>query len=109
VLVNLGLNAIEAMPKGGTLAFKLEPGREGSVQIGVVDTGVGIPPGELERIFAAFHTTKPEGTGLGLTVARDIVAAHGGMIEVVSTPGNGTTFTVTIPSQEEVQPAEASS
>ena len=107
VLVNLGLNAIEAMPKGGTLAFKLEPGPEGSVQIDVVDTGVGIPPGELERIFAAFHTTKPEGTGLGLTVARDIVAAHGGMIEVVSTPGKGTTFTVTIPSHQAVQPAQA--
>lgn len=109
VLVNFGLNAIEAMPKGGTLAFKLEPGHQGSVQISVVDTGIGIPPDEQERIFAAFHTTKPEGTGLGLTVARDIVAAHGGTIEVVSTPGKGTTFTVTIPSQEAVQPAEAGS
>ncbi len=107
VLLNLGLNAIEAMPNGGTLAFKLDPGPRASVRISVVDTGVGIPPGDQERIFAAFHTTKPEGTGLGLTVARDIVAAHGGMIEVVSTPGKGTTFTVTIPFQEQVQRVEA--
>ena len=109
VLLNLGLNAIEAMPDGGTLAFTLEPGPRASVRIGVVDTGVGIPPGDQETIFAAFHTTKPEGTGLGLTVARDIVAAHGGTIEVVSTPGRGTAFTVTIPSQDLVQPVEASS
>ena len=107
VLLNLALNAIEAMPDGGTLAFTLEPGPRASVRIGVVDTGVGIPPGDQERIFAAFHTTKPEGTGLGLTVARDIVTAHGGIIEVVSTLGRGTAFTVTIPSQEQVQPAEA--
>lgn len=109
VLLNLGLNGIEAMPNGGTLVFRLEPGPRASVQIGVVDTGVGIPPGDQEQIFAAFHTTKPEGTGLGLTVARDIVAAHGGTIEVVSTPGKGTAFTVTIPSQGEAQPVEAGS
>jgi len=109
VLLNIGLNAIEAMPHGGTLVFTLKRGPRAAVQIGVVDSGAGIPPGDQERIFAAFQTTKPQGTGLGLTVARDIVAAHSGMIEVVSAPGRGTAFTVTIPSQEVVQPAETAS
>jgi len=77
------------------------------VRVGVADTGVGIPAGDRERIFTAFYTTKPEGTGLGLTVARDIIAAHGGTIEVASAPGRGTAFTLTIASQELVQPLEA--
>lgn len=109
VLVNLGLNSIEAMPNGGALTFRLEPASGGSVRIAVVDTGLGISPEELERIFTAFHTTKPEGTGLGLTVAQDVVAAHRGTIEVTSTPGQGSTFTVALPTQERVPFAEASS
>jgi len=79
------------------------------VRIAVADTGVGISLEQQERIFTAFHTTKPEGTGLGLTVARDLVAAHGGTIEVQSTPGKGTTFTVTVPSEKSVLLAEAKS
>jgi signal transduction histidine kinase len=109
VLVNLGLNSIEAMPNGGALTFRLEPASEDSVRIAVVDTGFGISPEEQERIFTAFHTTKPEGTGLGLTVARDVLAAHRGTIEVTSTPGKGSTFTVVLPAQERVPFAEASS
>lgn len=107
VLVNLGLNSIEAMPNGGSLTFRWEAAPGGSLRIAVVDTGHGIPPEEQERIFTAFHTTKPEGTGLGLTVAQDVVAAHGGTIEFSSTPGKGSTFMVTLPAEERVPFVEA--
>jgi len=100
VLVNLGLNAIEAMPDGGRLTFRLDRTEDGRLRIAVVDTGVGILPEEQERIFTAFHTTKSEGTGLGLTVARDLVAAHGGVLAVASAPGRGSTFTVVLPAFE---------
>jgi signal transduction histidine kinase len=96
VLVNLGLNAIEAMPDGGELSFRLRVG-DGAVRIEVSDSGPGIAEDDRERIFAAFHTTKSEGTGLGLTIARDLVAAHGGTLAVVSEPQRGSTFTVEIP------------
>ncbi len=89
ILVNLGLNSIDAMPDGGLLHFRLVSSPGGRVQIAVMDTGVGIPPEEQERIFTAFHTTKPQGTGLGLTVARDLVTAHGGTIEFESSRGRG--------------------
>jgi signal transduction histidine kinase len=97
VLVNLGLNAIEAMGQGGPLTFEVRPGRQGWLELRVSDGGPGIGADELERIFSAFHTTKPQGTGLGLTVARDLVAAHGGTIEVDSQPGQGSTFKVLLP------------
>lgn len=106
ILVNLGLNSIEAMPNGGLLEFKLAS-LNGSVRIAVADTGIGIPPEEREHIFTAFHTTKPQGTGLGLAVARDLVAAHGGTIEFESARGQGSTFTITLPRAERAMLAEA--
>ncbi len=105
IFVNLGLNSIEAMPAGGHLTFRLTTLSGGSAQIEVIDTGTGIPPEEHERIFAVFHTTKPEGTGFGLAVARDFVAAHGGAIAVDSAPGLGSTFTVTLPAVAARMPA----
>lgn len=96
VLVNLGLNAIEAMPDGGTLTFRVAGDGRG-IRVEVADTGPGIPPDARERIFTAFHTTKPEGTGLGLTVAHDLITAHGGAIELDSEPGRGSTFAVVLP------------
>ncbi len=107
ILVNLGLNAIEAMPGGGLLHFNLVSAPGGRVQIAVVDTGIGIPPEEQDRIFTAFHTTKPQGTGLGLTVARDLVNAHGGTIEFKSSRGRGSTFTITLPGADRTVLAEA--
>ncbi|MBI4509554.1 MAG: PAS domain-containing protein [Deltaproteobacteria bacterium] len=101
VLVNLGLNAIEAMQGLGELVFRVVS-EDGEARFDVVDTGPGISADEQERIFSAFYTTKAEGTGLGLTVARDIVAAHGGVLKVASAEGKGSTFSVRLRSVEEV-------
>lgn len=106
VLVNLGLNAIEAMPGGGSLTFEARPARGGGVELRVEDQGPGIAPEDLERVFSAFHTTKPDGTGLGLTVVRDLVDAHGGTIEVESRPGEGAAFIVVLPCRPEIRAPE---
>lgn len=108
VLMNLCVNARDAMPGGGKLSLSLErvklppPGQsiEGDfVVFAVQDTGEGIPPENLDRIFDPFFTTKEtgKGTGLGLPSAHGIVKSHGGMIRVESTPGKGSTFRVYLP------------
>lgn len=95
-LLNLMLNAEQAMPEGGklTLIGHTEAGR---VFLDVIDTGVGIEPEAMAKLFRPFHTTKPDGSGLGLATTRKIVVAHGGTIEVQSTPGRGTKFTIALP------------
>jgi signal transduction histidine kinase len=96
VLLNLCRNAVEAMPEGGVLTLKAA--REaGEVVIEITDTGVGIPASEVSQIFEPFYTTKATGTGLGLSVCRRIVEAHGGRITLDSRPGRGTTFRVHLP------------
>ncbi|HEV8712157.1 MAG TPA: ATP-binding protein [Candidatus Binatia bacterium] len=93
VLLNLCKNAFEAMPEGGTLTVRLHnTGKH--ITLKVADTGMGIPAGV--DIFEPFVTTKLEGTGLGLPIVRQIVAAHGGTLTYTSEPGKGTTFTVTL-------------
>lgn len=95
-LLNLMLNAEQAMPEGGTLT--LVGRRDGPwVCLEVIDTGIGIPPEILPRVFQPFFSTKPNGHGLGLAITRRIVQAHGGTIEVQSTPGHGTRFTIRLP------------
>lgn len=98
VFLNLILNARDAMPGGGDLHIAACV-REGTVEVSVQDTGVGIPPAHLEKIFDAFFTTKSavSGVGLGLSVSDAIVRRHGGRITVASTEGRGTTFTVHLP------------
>ena len=93
-LLNLCKNALEAMPDGGTLAVRASNSRE-RVTVEVTDTGRGIPAGV--NIFEPFVTTKPEGTGLGLPIVRQIVAAHGGVLTHASELGRGTTFLMTLP------------
>jgi len=123
VLMNLCTNAAHAMRGGGVLELgltvtDLAPGQADVpatldagryVQLTVRDTGHGMDPGTMERIFEPFFTTKPpgEGTGLGLSVVHGIVAAHGGAIQVDSTPGRGTTFTVYLPVSAAAEPAVA--
>lgn len=99
VFLNLFVNAIQVMPKGGLIHLdaKLEP--EGYVKIDVNDTGAGIAPDKLEDIFDPFYTTKPvgQGTGLGLSIVYGIVKKHGGYIEVKSKLDVGTTFSIFLP------------
>jgi two-component system cell cycle sensor histidine kinase/response regulator CckA len=93
-LLNLFKNAIEAMPNGGDLGVEVSHSDD-EVVIKISDTGLGIAPGA--DIFAPFYTTKKEGTGLGLIIVRQIIAAHEGTITFKSEPGKGTTFTITLP------------
>jgi len=99
VFLNLFVNAADAMRDGGILRVELEAAPDGWVAVRVRDTGVGIPPEAIDRIFEAFYTTKDrgKGTGLGLLVARGIVLDHGGAIEVSSEVGKGTEFLVRLP------------
>lgn len=96
VLLNLLLNAEDAMPAGGTLTLQARA-EGGWVVLDVIDTGCGIPADELPKVFKPFHTTKPDGNGLGLATARKVVAAHGGTLGVQSEPGRGTKFTLRLP------------
>ena len=94
VLINLMLNAIQAMEDGGTLSVRtfLEDG--GGVGIEVRDTGIGIPRAHLKKIFDPFFTTKSEGTGLGLSISLKILENHGATVDVVSEAGKGSAFTI---------------
>jgi signal transduction histidine kinase len=98
VVLNLMLNAKDAMPSGGTLTLSIQQ-RNGSVIVRVSDTGIGIPQEHIGKIFDAFFTTKKEvsGVGLGLSVTYGIVQQHNGTINVASTIGKGTTFTIELP------------
>jgi signal transduction histidine kinase len=96
VLLNLLLNAIQAIEKKGYIEVGLERDDD-EVSIRVKDNGRGIAPQHLSNIFRPFFTTKGNGTGLGLSLARRIVEEHGGRIEVASSVGHGSKFVVTIP------------
>jgi two-component system sensor histidine kinase HydH len=96
VLLNLVLNAIEAMPAGGRLTLGAAVSGPALI-LTVADTGSGIAPELLPRVFEPYVTTKTKGLGLGLAIARRIVEAHGGRIEAESRAGQGTRFRITLP------------
>jgi two-component system, NtrC family, nitrogen regulation sensor histidine kinase NtrY len=95
-LSNLVLNAIDAMPEGGTLTLSAHPRGE-SVEIKVSDTGEGLTPEECERLFTPYYTTKQHGTGLGLAIVQSVVADHSGSITVEGRPGGGAAFIIMLP------------
>jgi signal transduction histidine kinase len=96
VLLNLMLNGLQAMPHGGTLTLEAKASN-GNVLIAVTDTGIGIAPENLSRIFEPYFTTKPQGSGLGLAISRRIVEAHGGTITAANQAGGGCRFEITLP------------
>jgi signal transduction histidine kinase len=104
ILINLIINARQAMPRGGRLRLGVRANaRTGMAEVRITDTGVGIPPDQLRLIFEPFYTTKePDehghgGSGLGLSVCRQIIEQHQGRIRVESVVGKGSTFTVKLP------------
>jgi len=100
VFMNLMLNALEAMKdSGGELTITSRSNPEGQLVVSISDTGVGLPAENTERIFDAFHTTKPQGTGMGLAITRSIVEAHGGRVWATANQGAGATLHFTLPAK----------
>jgi signal transduction histidine kinase/PAS domain-containing protein len=100
VLLNLLTNAFQAMPEGGTVEVRVAPSdlpSGSAVELSVSDTGPGIPPGDLARVFEPFFSTRKDGTGLGLAIAHQIVHAHGGSISAHSVAGKGALFRIVLP------------
>jgi signal transduction histidine kinase len=99
-LVNILRNAIVAMPKGGVIEVKTYLSN-GNIKLNISDTGSGISKDNLNSIFKAFYTTKPDSNGLGLTVASEIIKNHNGSIRVESEESKGTTFCIELPLKKE--------
>jgi two-component system NtrC family sensor kinase len=99
VFLNLMINAVEAMPQGGTLTVRTRSGPPSMITIEIQDTGVGIPSTDQSKLFTPFFTTKPigKGTGLGLAIVYGIIKMHRGQITVQSQAGKGTTFVINLP------------
>jgi PAS domain S-box-containing protein len=99
VFRNLISNSIEAMPQGGTLDIgATEDVQDGTVTVSVRDSGVGITPEQMEKLFQPLYTTKARGIGLGLVVVKNLTEANGGRVDVRSEKGKGTTFSISLPS-----------
>ena len=101
LLTNLLFNAIDATPEGGEVVLRVRSEPNGGARAEVTDTGPGIDPSVADRLFTPFATTKPTGTGLGLTLARRIAGEHGGTLTAANCPEGGASFTLTLPASEE--------
>jgi PAS domain S-box-containing protein len=102
VFMNLMLNAIEAMKDtGGELTIRSRANPEGRLIVSISDTGIGLPAESAEQIFDPFHTTKPQGTGMGLTITRSIVESYGGRVWATANQGAGATFHFILPGETE--------
>jgi len=98
VILNLLMNSIQAMPEGGQFRLEGEVSKDGQwVELSIRDSGVGIPPEDMDKLFDPFFSTKEGGIGLGLSIAHRIIDQHHGKIEVTSNPNEGTIFTVYLP------------
>jgi signal transduction histidine kinase len=102
VFMNLMLNAIEAMnDTGGALMITARPNSQDQIIVSISDTGVGLPQESSVQIFDAFHTTKPEGMGMGLAITRSIVESHGGRVWAAANQAAGATFHFTLRIEDE--------
>ncbi|MET0647029.1 MAG: ATP-binding protein, partial [Pyrinomonadaceae bacterium] len=100
VFWNLTRNALKAMPDGGTLRAEMQRAAPGSVRITFADTGRGMTPAQVERLFEPFSSSTTGGTGLGLSIVYQIIRDHGGTINVRSREGHGTTITIELPAKQ---------
>jgi two-component system, NtrC family, sensor histidine kinase HydH len=107
VLVNLFINALDAMPQGGRLEVEVEHTADAGARVTVADTGAGIPPQVASRLFTPFTTTKPTGTGLGLSISGRILQEHRGSLSAGNRPEGGARFVLTLPPPPEVVHADA--
>lgn len=96
-VLNLLINAQQAMPDGGELIVRVGVERDSVVRIDIIDTGLGIPDELKERVFEAYYSTKKGGSGLGLAQTRQMIRQHGGRIHLTSEPGRGSCFTILLP------------
>jgi signal transduction histidine kinase len=105
VLLNLEMNGIEAMQavtdRPRELWIRTQPYESDTVLVTVQDTGIGLDPQSMTRLFESFYTTKPEGMGLGLSISRSIIEAHGGRLWATPNNGPGATFQFTLPAESE--------
>lgn len=99
-LLNVLINAQQAMPDGGEIMIRTRSAGRGSAEVEVTDTGCGVPPEVIDKVFRPFYSTKANGTGLGLSITQRIISEHGGRIEIHSEPGRGTCFTIRLPLAE---------
>jgi signal transduction histidine kinase len=105
VLLNVILNAVDAMPEGGQLRISTHQQAGGWAGVTIADTGRGIPAEHISQVFEPFYTTKENGTGLGLAISYGIIEAHGGHIDVQSEVGKGSTFSIRFPPGSETMAA----
>jgi signal transduction histidine kinase len=107
VLLNLIINAAEAMSankdRPRRLSIRTEQVQPSAVRVAVKDTGSGVDPQQVERLFDAFYTTKPNGLGMGLSICRSIIEAHGGRLWATANDGPGATFQFTLPAEQETK------
>ena len=99
-LMNLMLNGVEAMKDmtaPGTLTIISRRSENGELAVSILDTGVGVPPEQIDQIFSAFITSKPQGTGMGLPISRSIIESHGGRLWATPNTGPGATFQFVLP------------
>jgi signal transduction histidine kinase len=101
VFTNLVINALESIDGGGgKVLIRLSNTEENSVKVEVTDTGRGISPEDISKVFEPYFSTKETGTGLGLAIVKKAIDDHGGTISVASKEGSGTTFTIILPARE---------
>jgi len=105
VFMNLIVNAAEAMPQGGMVTVRSSFDHASqALQIAISDTGEGVDPGMVDKIFKPFYTTKAKGTGLGLSITKRLIEQHGGTIRAVNNRDWGVTFLVTLPVTQRMEP-----